>query len=55
MSFLLAAVPVADMKPRRPAIPARYTLTTIPTPVRTLAKLPVDKRSVVTEMNQDVV
>lgn len=55
MSFLLAAVPVADIKPRRPAIPARYTLTTIPTPVRTLAKLPVDKRSVVTEMNQDVV
>lgn len=55
MSFLLAAFPVADMKPRRPAIPVRYTLTTIPTPVRTLAKLPVDKRSVVTEMNQDVV
>ena len=45
----------ADMKPSKPATPAKGTLSTIPTPLSVLAKLPVNGRAVVTEVIEDVV
>lgn len=43
------------MKPSKPATPAKGTLSTIPTPLSVLAKLPVNGRAVVTEEIEDVV
>lgn len=43
------------MKPSKPATPAKGTLSTIPTPLSVLAKLPVNGRAVVTEVIEDVV
>ena len=42
------------MKPSKPATPAKGTLSTIPTPLSVLAKLPVNGRAVVTEVIEDV-
>lgn len=51
---LLATVDAADMKLSRSGIPARGTLTTIPTPLSAPVKLPVDKRPLVTEVIENV-